>query len=88
MQRCAVSIPSNIAEGYGRDSDNEFQRFLKIAAGSAYELDTQLEIALDINYLTQEQYDELIGLNAEVMKLLYALRKAVLARIDRANSKF
>ncbi|MGQ7944808.1 four helix bundle protein [Flavobacterium sp. WC2509] len=45
LRRCAISIPSNIAEGFGRDSKNEFIRFLKISVGSLFELQTQLEIA-------------------------------------------
>jgi four helix bundle protein len=45
MRRCAVSIPSNIAEGYGRNSQNDFARFLQISAGSLYELQTQIEIS-------------------------------------------
>ena len=44
MQRCAVSIPSNIAEGSSRDSSKEFSRFLQIAIGSSFELETQLII--------------------------------------------
>ncbi|MFP5436307.1 MAG: four helix bundle protein [Bacteroidia bacterium] len=46
IRRCAVSIPSNIAEGYGRQSNPEFIRFVNIASGSLYELQTQIEIAL------------------------------------------
>ena len=49
MRRASVSIPSNIAEGHGRNSDKEFFRFLNIARGSLYELETQLEIARRIN---------------------------------------
>ena len=45
IRRCAVSIPSNIAEGYGRNSTNDYIHFLRIATGSLYELQTQMEIA-------------------------------------------
>jgi four helix bundle protein len=59
MQRSAVSIASNIAEGYERNSDKEFIRFLLIAKGSIAELRTQLEIARDINYVDQEIFEQL-----------------------------
>lgn len=56
IRRCSVSIPSNIAEGYERDSKNQFVYFLKIAKGSCGELRTQLKIAKDLNYLNEEEY--------------------------------
>ena len=55
MRRSVVSIPSNIAEGHGRRSDKEFQRFLNIARGSVFELETQLMICVQQKYLTKEQ---------------------------------
>ncbi len=54
MQRSAVSIPSNISEGYERPSDAEFLRFLQIAKGSLSELVTQIEIALEVGLITEE----------------------------------
>jgi four helix bundle protein len=57
MQRSAVSIASNIAEGYERNSDKEFIRFLMIAKGSVAELKTQLEIAKEIGFVDQKDYD-------------------------------
>jgi len=53
MQRCAVSVPSNIAEGHGRKSTKEYLRFLEIATGSLYELQTQLEISRNLDYLSK-----------------------------------
>jgi four helix bundle protein len=58
MRRAAVSAPSNIAEGAAR-SPKEFAQFLTIAGGSLSELDTQIEIAFRLNYLTSQQYEEL-----------------------------
>lgn len=59
IRRCAVSLPSNISEGFGRNSDNEFIRFLNITIGSLFELQTQLEIAYNIGYLDEERFSEL-----------------------------
>lgn len=58
IKRSAVSIPSNIAEGCGRESNKEFKNFLGIALGSAFELETQFIIALEQNFLDQKSFDE------------------------------
>lgn len=59
IQRSAVSIPSNIAEGYERNSDKDFVRFLLIAKGSLSELRTQLEIAQGVGYLDNGVFEDL-----------------------------
>jgi len=56
IRRSAISIPSNIAEGSGRNSKIDFNRFISIALGSSYELDTQLEIAFELSYISEENY--------------------------------
>ena len=76
IRRSAVSIPSNIAEGHGRRSDKELIRFLNIARGSLYELDTQLEIAKHVNYLSQDKFDHLASLLDETSRLLSGLHKS------------
>ena len=64
LQRAAVSIPSNIAEGCSRNSDIEFKRFLEISMGSAFELETQLIIANKLNYVSKERLEiELLAIN-------------------------
>jgi len=76
MRRCAVSIPSNIAEGYGRNSNKELVRFLDIAKGSLYELDTQLEISRQLNYLDAQKHETIFNLLDETSRLLSGLRKS------------
>jgi len=77
IRRCAVSISSNIAEGAGRKSKKEFSRFLCIANGSAYELETQLIIAFKLSYLSKKEYDNLIISITEIQKMLYSLIKRI-----------
>lgn len=60
IQRAAVSIPSNIAEGASRESEKDFGRFLSISLGSAYELETQIRIAAKCNYLKDILYSEIL----------------------------
>jgi four helix bundle protein len=73
MRRSAVSIPSNIAEGHGRNSEKELIRFLYISLGSASEFETQLLIAQKLNYLDEEHFKTLNEFIAEIMKMLSAL---------------
>ena len=74
MLRCAYSIPSNIAEGSGRSSNKEFSRFLDISLGSAFELETQLILASDINYLSEEQLQRIQDLLQEIQKMIYSFK--------------
>src|SRR5690554_2721254 len=60
LRRSAVSIPSNIAEGAARQTDKEFVQFLYIARGSLMEVDTQLLIAVELKFLEEEDFEELI----------------------------
>lgn len=75
MRRCAVSIPSNIAEGQSRKSKKEFINFLSIANGSGAELETQLLICCMLNYLSQQQIQRALDLCNEISKMIYALVK-------------
>ena len=69
LRRSAVSIPSNIAEGYMRGS-KEYVQFLKIALGSAAELETQLSLSRDLGFCEDNEFNNVYALNQEVMKLL------------------
>jgi four helix bundle protein len=73
MQRAAVSIPSNIAEGFGRQTNKEFVHFLYIAKGSCAELKTQLYISLRLNYISISHYEVLNKEIDTVSKMLYKL---------------
>jgi len=73
MRRCAVSIPSNIAEGYGRNSSNDYVRFLRMAMGSLYELQTQFDISSSLGYITEDHYGKLFESSREVERMLSSL---------------
>ena len=66
---------ANIAEGNGRYSDKEFANFLNIARGSVSETQSHLYIALDLNYIEQENFDEIYNLLEEISKILVSLSK-------------
>ena len=70
IRRSAVSVPSNIAEGYERKSNVEFIRFLYIAKGSAGEVRTQLYLAKDLNYINEENFNNLLNKAEEISKSL------------------
>ncbi len=75
IRRCAVSIPSNIAEGYGRNSTSDYVRFLRVAAGSLYELQTQMEISSNLRYLNKSNFDRLYESSREIERMLSSLTK-------------
>jgi len=75
IRRSAVSIPSNIAEGYGRQFKKETIHFLHIARGSMYELETHLYIAFDLTFIREDRLNELMALIEEYRKLLSGLIK-------------
>ena len=76
MRRAAISIPSNIAEGFGRGTNPQIIHFLDIAQGSAFELETQIYIALDLKYITSEYCDNLQIEMEEIKKMIDALQSA------------
>ena len=73
IRRAAVSIPSNIAEGQGRKSSREFKQFLSVAVGSLAELETQLIIAQEIDYLTIDELNPLLTTLDDIRKMIKSL---------------
>ncbi len=71
IQRCAVSIASNIAEGSGRVSKKEFQHFISIAMGSCFELETQFLLAYKFNYISDEQLQNFSEKIATLQKMTF-----------------
>ncbi|WP_353087016.1 four helix bundle protein [Flavobacterium sp.] len=77
MRRSALSIPCNIAEGKARNSNKDFIRFLRIALGSLFEFQTQLEIAKNIEYINQEQFQRLWNFSTEIEVILVSFIKKI-----------
>ncbi len=77
IQRSAISIPSNIAEGCGRISKNEFKQFLSIAIASSYELETQITLANNIKYISLEKHNILINNIQEIQKMISGLYNSI-----------
>ena len=75
IKRSAVSIPSNIAEGAGRNSQKEFKHFLSIANGSAYELQTQLILLIELGLINKNKIQSVIELCIEIQKMNYSFQK-------------
>jgi len=80
IRRASMSIPANIAEGCGRQGDPEFARFLQMAMGSASELDYELLLARDLQYLAPDAYEE-------VASDLASLRRMINAMLGKLRSK-
>lgn len=77
IQRSAVSVPSNIAEGAARNSSKEFSRFLSIALGSLAELETQLIISKNIEYLSQHQFYTIHEKLVKIRKMINGFQKSI-----------
>jgi len=84
MSRSAISVPSNIAEGYGRESARSYEQFLKVARGSLNELETQILLARRIRLITCDQTVPLLSSIEAVSKMLNALIRTLRSRQDHA----
>ncbi|MGH2633150.1 MAG: four helix bundle protein [Tepidiformaceae bacterium] len=87
IQRSSVSIMANIAEGFERKRGGEFHQFLSVAKASCAEVRSHLYVALDVGYLTQEQFAELIGRAEETARVVNGLRNSVGLALRTQNSE-
>ena len=89
-QRAALSVPSNVAEGYERNSNKEFVRFLNVAKGSCGELRTQLYISRKLDFLNKADFDRLIRESKEISAMIHGLSRVVSKRptvVNRTRAK-
>lgn len=75
LRRAVVSMPSNVAEGYGRNSRSELHQFIGIARGSLSEVETQLELAQMLGYITPDRLESLLRQSSEIGRMLTGLRE-------------
>ena len=75
LRRASVSVSSNIAEGYGRITRNDYKRFLSFSFGSTFEIQTQLIICIEIGIINNEDFNESMMLSKEISAMLYAIIK-------------
>ena len=87
MRRAAVSIPSNIAEGAGRQGKKEFGNFLSMAQGSLSELDTQMDLTILLGYLSKDEVKEVDGQLLRVDKMLTGLIRSLRRKDNNNQSK-
>ncbi len=77
IKRAAVSIPTNIAEGAGRNSNKEFVHFLSIANGSSYELETQLLLLVQLKFFKDKDINNILNQLVEIQKMNYSFQKSL-----------
>jgi len=88
IQRASVSVMSNIAEGFERNSRNEFHHFLVIAKSSCAEVKSQLYVALDVDYLTEPIFQDLKAQTEEVSRIIGGLRVSIDQQRTKKTTKF
>jgi len=77
IRRAVISISNNIVEGSGRGSENDFQRFLDYALSSNFEVENMFYLALDLGYINQELFEELLSQSNELGKMIYGFKNSL-----------
>lgn len=85
IRRSAVSVPSNVAEGAGKNSDKDFVRFLSIAQGSSYELQTQLILSQRLGFIKKENCDAIVNDISEIQKMNYRFQESLGGNVTSKN---
>ena len=81
MRRCAISISSNIAEGAGRNSNKDFIRFLSIAIGSSFELESQLIISEKLKFISSDDLVKIVNHIHQIQNMIYKLQESIQEKI-------
>ncbi len=87
LQRAAVSVPSNMAEGRARHNGTEFLQHISIACGSLAKVETLTQIAARLGYISDQQADELFGKTAEIGRMLNGLQNSIPVRMPRKKER-
>lgn len=83
MRRAVVSVPSNIAEGQARRTTGDYIRFVSTAEGSLAELETQLIIAIELEFCNKNEAEDYFALMLEIRKMLNALRRSLMNKLNQ-----
>jgi four helix bundle protein len=86
LNRAAVSVPSNIAEGWGRETSKNFVQFLRNSRGSLMEIQTQLIIAKNLGYINAAQFETTTGTSEEVGRIIHGLIKSINTKLKAVES--
>ena len=80
IRRCSVSVPSNIAEGYGRNGNKDYLKFLNIAISSLFEMQTQLEISFNLKYINENQFNKTHEESREIERMISSFIRKIKER--------
>ncbi len=86
IRRAAVSVPSNIAEGWGRGTTSDYARFLRMARGSLYEVETQCVVARELGFMNDEVFQAMDEVITECSKVLFGLLRSVERKIPGGSN--